>query len=53
MHEHLVVIFGLMAERRVHLELGKRSGRSMAESVLPVFPPNQWVGKSLVAVVKS
>jgi len=25
MHGHLVVIFGLMAERRVHLELGTHS----------------------------
>ncbi len=25
MHEHLVVIFGLIAKRRVHLELGARS----------------------------
>jgi hypothetical protein len=31
MHEHLVVIFGLMAERRVHLELGARSQRAISE----------------------
>ena len=30
MHEHLVVIFGLMAERRVHLETGARSQRAIA-----------------------
>jgi hypothetical protein len=30
MKEHLVVIFGLMAERRVHLETGARSQRAIA-----------------------
>jgi hypothetical protein len=30
MHDHLLVIFGLMAERRVHLELGSRSTRAIA-----------------------
>ena len=30
MHDHLLVIFGLMAERRVHLELGSRSARAIA-----------------------
>ena len=30
MHEHLVVIFGLMAERRVHLEIGARSQRAIS-----------------------
>ena len=29
MHKHLVVIFGLMAERRVHLETGARSQRAI------------------------
>jgi hypothetical protein len=30
MHEHLIVIFGLMAERSVHLEMGERSQRAIA-----------------------
>ncbi len=30
MHEHLVVIFGLMAKHRVHLELGARSAQTIA-----------------------
>ena len=30
MHDHLLVIFGLMTERRVHLELGSRSARAIA-----------------------
>jgi hypothetical protein len=30
MHEHLIVIFGLMAERSVHLEMGARSQRAIA-----------------------
>ncbi len=30
MHDHLLVIFGLMAELRVHLELGSRRARAIA-----------------------
>ncbi len=30
MYDHLLVIFGLMAERRLHLELGSRSTRAIA-----------------------
>ena len=30
MHEHLIVIFGLMAERSVHLEMGECSQRAIA-----------------------
>jgi hypothetical protein len=30
MHEHLIVIFGLMAERRVHVEIGARSQQAIA-----------------------
>ena len=30
MHEHLVVIFGLMAQRRVHLKTGARSQQAIA-----------------------